>query len=69
MLGRWIKSWRGKKRELSLDEWEALCLKLQKELKLNFDLCNRAYFELEMNGERIDVWIKREGNKVIIRTF
>ena len=69
MLGRWIKSWKGKKRELSLDEWEALCLKLQKELKLNFDLCNRAYFELEVNGESVDVWIKREGNKVIIRTF
>ncbi len=69
MLGKWIKTWKGKKREMSLDEWKALCLKLQKELRLNFDLCNRAYFELEVNGESIDVWIKREGNKVIIRTF
>ncbi len=71
MLGRWIKSWKKLQKEMSLDEWMALCRKLQKELNLRFDLCNRAYFELEIDGETIEVWIKvdKKRNKVVIRTF
>ncbi|GEM_PF-6229004 len=71
MLGKWIKSWRGKSTEMSLNEWNALCQRLQKELNLKFDLCSRAYFELEVNGEVIEIWIKVDKNKqkVLIRTF
>lgn len=67
----WIKTWKGQRKEMSLDEWLALCRKLQRELGLKFDLCNRAYFELEVNDEVVEVWIKvdKNKNKVVIRTF
>ena len=40
MLKQWMKTWKKQKMEMSLEEWQALCVRIQKELSLNFEKCS-----------------------------
>jgi len=67
-LAKWIKSWKGIKREFHPAEWDQLCKELMKQLKMDLNLCNTIRLTLELDEEIVILRIKRTDKKVIVWT-
>ena len=71
MLSTWVKSWKGTRKEFSIEEWERLCKELNQKLNLRFDLCRAVRVELDLGQERVVLAVKidRMNNKVTVRVI